>query len=77
MAGKVHLTFSDNGVPYDPLETAEPDITLSAEEREIGGLGVLMVKRLTETMEYHREDNRNILKIVIALPYENTGTGGF
>ena len=75
--GKVHLTFSDNGVPYDPLETAEPDITLSAEEREIGGLGVLMVKRFTETMEYHREDNRNILKIVIALPYENTGTGGF
>ena len=41
----VVITFIDNGVPYDPLAKVDPDITLSAEEREIGGLGIYMVKK--------------------------------
>ena len=41
----VVITFIDNGVPYDPLAKADPDTTLSAEEREIGGLGIYMVKK--------------------------------
>lgn len=65
--GKLYITFTDNGVPYNPLQAAEPDITLSAEDREIGGLGIFMVKKMTESMEYHYEDNENILQLVIAL----------
>lgn len=40
------------GIPYDPLATENPDITLAAEERKIGGLGIFMVKKMTESMEY-------------------------
>ena len=65
--GKLFLSFSDNGIPYDPLEAPDPDITLSAKEREIGGLGIFMVKKMSEKMEYVYEEDRNILKFVIGL----------
>lgn len=65
--GKLILTFTDNGTEYNPLETKEPDVTLSAEERKIGGLGIFMVRKMTESMEYKYENERNILKLVIAL----------
>ena len=65
--GKLCLTFADNGVPYNPLKADEPDTTLSAEEREIGGLGIFMVKKMTESMQYEYTDNKNILTLVIAL----------
>ena len=64
---KLCLTFTDNGVPYNPLEAQEPDITLSVEEREIGGLGIFMVKKMTESMDYEYSDGKNILTLVIAL----------
>ena len=67
VGGKLILTFSDNGTPYNPLETKEPDVTLSAEDRKIGGLGIFMVKKMTESMEYKYENERNILSIVISL----------
>lgn len=66
-SGKLYMTFTDDGVRYNPLEAEDPDITLSAEERKIGGLGIFMVKKMTESMEYVYEDNKNILKLVIAL----------
>ena len=65
--GKLSLTFEDDGKPYNPLETEDPDITLSAEEREIGGLGIFMVKKMTESMDYKYENNKNILKLVMTL----------
>ena len=65
--GKLYITFIDNGIPYNPLEAEEPDVTLSAEEREIGGLGIFMVKKMTESMEYAYEENKNVLKLVISL----------
>ena len=65
--GKLRITFTDNGIPYNPLEAAEPDTTLSAEEREIGGLGIFMVKKMTERMEYEYTDDKNVLTLVIAL----------
>ena len=65
--GKLHISFADNGIPYNPLEATEPDTTLSAEEREIGGLGIFMVKKMTESMEYEYTDDKNILTLVIAL----------
>lgn len=59
----VVITFIDNGVPYDPLAKADPDITLSAEEREIGGLGIYMVKKSMDDVSYEYRDGKNILRI--------------
>ena len=59
----VIITFVDNGVPYDPLGKNDPDITLSAEEREIGGLGIYMVKKSMDEITYEYKDGQNILTI--------------
>lgn len=59
----VVITFIDNGVPYDPLKKDDPDITLSAEEREIGGLGIYMVKKTMDDISYEYKDGQNILRI--------------
>lgn len=59
----VVITFIDNGVPYDPLAKADPDVTLSAEEREIGGLGIYMVKKTMDDVSYEYRDGKNILRI--------------
>ena len=58
------LQFSDNGKPYDPTETPEPDTTLSADERKIGGLGIFMVKKIMDTVSYEYKDGLNILTAV-------------
>ena len=57
------ITFVDSGVPFDPLEKADPDVTLSAEERAIGGLGIFMVKKTMDKLEYSYENGFNILTI--------------
>ena len=59
----VIITFIDNGVPYDPLGKEDPDITLSAEERGIGGVGVYMVKKSMDEISYEYRDGQNILRI--------------
>ena len=59
----VVITFIDNGTPYDPLAKADPDTTLSAEEREIGGLGIYMVKKSMDEISYKYQDGKNILTI--------------
>ena len=59
----VKLTFIDDGVPYDPISHEDPDTTLSAEERPIGGLGLLMVKKMSDSIGYVRKYNRNFLTI--------------
>ena len=59
----VMITFIDNGVPYDPLAKADPDTTLSAEERDIGGLGIYMVKKSMDEIAYEYRNGQNILKI--------------
>lgn len=59
----VVITFIDNGTPYDPLAAREPDITLSAEEREIGGLGIYMVRKSMDDISYEYREGKNILKI--------------
>ena len=60
----VMITFMDNGVPYDPLAKADPDTTLSADEREIGGLGIFMVKKSMDDISYEYKDGQNILRII-------------
>ena len=59
----VIITFIDNGVPYDPLAKADPDTTLSAEERDIGGLGIYMVKKSMDEITYEYKGGHNILCI--------------
>lgn len=55
------ITFIDRGKAYDPLKKADPDLTLSADERPIGGLGIYMAKKSMDDMRYYRSDSRNIL----------------
>ncbi|MCR4842027.1 MAG: ATP-binding protein [Eubacterium sp.] len=59
----VSVTFIDKGIPYNPLEKEDPDVTLSAEERGIGGLGIYMVKKSMDSVEYVFKDDQNILTI--------------
>lgn len=59
----VSVTFMDSGEPYDPLAKADPDTTLSAEERQIGGLGIYMVKKSMDDISYEYREGKNILKI--------------
>lgn len=58
---KVSFTFIDSGIEFNPLAKEDPDITLSAEERDIGGLGIYMVKKTMEDVKYERKDGKNIL----------------
>ncbi|MCL2762649.1 MAG: ATP-binding protein [Treponema sp.] len=58
---KCTIEFRDNGTPFNPLAKPDPDTTLSVSDREIGGLGIFIVKKLMDTMEYRYEDNNNIL----------------
>ena len=55
------LVVSDEGVEFNPLDRAEPDITLSAAEREIGGLGIFITKKTMDTVSYSYDNGRNIL----------------
>ena len=60
---EVNITIADSGVPYDPLSREDPDITLSADEREIGGLGVFMVKEVMDDVRYEYKDGMNVLTL--------------
>lgn len=60
---RIIVQFVDRGVPFDPLAKKDADITLSAEERQIGGLGILMVKRSMDQVEYTYEDGQNVLTL--------------
>ena len=59
----VIITFIDGGVPYDPLTAVDPDTSLSAEERSLGGLGIFMVKKSMDEITYRYENGSNILSI--------------
>jgi anti-sigma regulatory factor (Ser/Thr protein kinase) len=62
-ARRVILSFIDEGVPFNPLESDEPDVSLSAEERAIGGLGIFLVKKTMDSIKYRYENGQNILTI--------------
>ena len=59
--GILRITFRDWGIPFDPLAKTDPDISLSVEEREIGGLGIFMAKKIMDTMDYKYENGQNVL----------------
>lgn len=60
---KVVIAFEDNGIEFNPLEKKDPDVTLAAEDRGIGGLGIFIVKKTMDDVRYERKDNKNILTI--------------
>lgn len=60
----VTFTVSDSGIPFDPTKKDEVDITLSAEERAIGGLGIHLVRQLMDEISYSREEEKNVLTLI-------------
>ena len=58
---KLTVSFTDRGKSFNPLAKPDPDITLSVEEREIGGLGIFLTKKYMDSVLYERKDNQNIL----------------
>ena len=60
----VTFRMTDKGTPFDPLKKPDPDITLSAEEREIGGLGIFITKKTMDTVTYAYENGENVLTMI-------------
>lgn len=61
----IRIDIIDSGTPFNPLTKDTPDTTSGIEDRAIGGLGIFFIKKMTDNAEYRREDDRNILSIVI------------
>ena len=59
----VEISFVDRGVPYNPLEKKDPDVTLGAEERQVGGLGIFMVKKSMDEVAYNYVNDKNVFII--------------
>ena len=59
----ITVTFVDEGAPFDPVTRPDPDVTLSAKERSIGGLGIYLVKKSMDDVRYRYEGNLNILTL--------------
>ena len=62
-SGMAEITFMDRGIPYNPLEREDPDISLAAGERGVGGLGIFLVKKTMDALDYRRDGGMNILRI--------------
>ena len=60
---RIIIRFIDNGIPFNPLEKESPDLSLSADKREIGGLGLTIVRKNVDELEYKYENNQNILTV--------------
>ncbi len=58
------LVFLDRGIPYDPTKAESPDLSLPADEREVGGLGIFMTKQLVDKVSYEYRDGQNILTLL-------------
>ncbi len=67
------LEIEDSGPPFDPLSAKASDTSLPLEAREIGGLGILLVRRVTDQVRWRREKDHNVLTLVFALPGAGEG----
>ncbi|MCQ2095239.1 MAG: ATP-binding protein [Bacteroidaceae bacterium] len=65
--GRLVLSFRDEGVPFNPLEKDDPDITVSAEERQIGGLGIFICKQMMDKITYTFEHGCNNLQMELSI----------
>jgi sigma-B regulation protein RsbU (phosphoserine phosphatase) len=68
---RLTLIIADDGVPFNPFDTDEPDVTLSVEERSIGGLGIHLVRNIMDEVDYHRHTNKNVVTLVTYLSEGN------
>jgi len=59
----LEVVLTDSGTPFDPTAQEDPDLTLSADERPIGGLGIFLVRQMMDTVLYERKDGKNILTL--------------
>lgn len=57
------IKIADDGIAFNPLSQQQPDITLTAEQRPVGGLGIFLISQIMDTMHYTRQKNQNILKL--------------
>lgn len=71
--GRILVRFTDNGTPYNPLETTEPNISLSAEEREVGGLGIFVIRNIMDDVTYDFADGKNVLEMTKFMQEETDG----
>jgi sigma-B regulation protein RsbU (phosphoserine phosphatase) len=60
---EVRFTITDSGYPFDPTTVLEPDTTLDAQNRPIGGLGILLSRKLMDSISYNRKDGKNVLSL--------------
>ena len=68
---RISMKLSDDGIPFDPLARDTPDTESSLEERQIGGLGIFIVKQLSEVVEYSRTDDKNHLSVTVSVLNNN------
>ena len=61
---EITFILRDKGIPFDPLKKPDPDITLSADDREVGGLGIFITKKTMDSVEYAYENGENILTMI-------------
>lgn len=61
---QVRVTFIDEGVPFDPVKHSNPDVSLSADERQIGGLGIYIVKKTMDDLVYSYSNQKNHLTLI-------------
>jgi serine/threonine-protein kinase RsbW len=71
----ITVTVEDQGTPFNPLGLPDPDLTVPLEEREVGGLGVYLVRKLTDELDYRSEGGKNILRMVIRIAPGRPKTG--
>ena len=57
------ITFIDQGIPFDPLQQENPDTSLDVQDREIGGLGIFLVRKIMDDISYQYRDGKNILSL--------------
>jgi anti-sigma regulatory factor (Ser/Thr protein kinase) len=67
----LRIIFSDSGTAFNPLEISEPDTKVALSERKVGGLGMFMVKKMMDSVEYRRQDGKNILTLTKCLEKQN------
>lgn len=63
---KLRLTLSDWGAPFDPLSLKDPNLSQNLEEREAGGLGIFLVRKMVDEISYERKEGRNVLRMLFS-----------
>jgi serine/threonine-protein kinase RsbW len=67
-SGKFVIEIEDTGIAFDMLSVKDPDISACISDREIGGLGVFLIRKLMDEIHYHRDNGKNILKLIVHIP---------